>query len=192
MGTEPVTARRPAALVDRDGTINVEIGYLDDPDELELIPGAAAALGRLRDLGLALVVVTNQAQIGRGALASERLVAIHDRLHTLLAAEGAEVDLVLHCPHAPEQGCSCRKPAAGMAREARDRLGLDLASSFVIGDHASDMGLARAIGATGILVLTGHGRSESTEATPPADHIAADLAAAADIIAGLVREEATT
>jgi len=185
-----MTGRR-FALVDRDGTINEEVDHLDDPDQLELIPGSAAALRRLRELGLGLVVVTNQAQIGRGLLTEERLAEIHERLTAMLAAEGAEVDAILHCPHAPEGGCDCRKPGIGMARQAMARFGFDPAESFVVGDHASDMGMGRAIGAATFLVLTGHGREERANANDDADHVVADLAGAVDIIVELIGREAT-
>ena len=185
-----MTARR-FALVDRDGTINVEVEHLDDPSQLVLIPGSAGALRRLRDLGLGVVVVTNQAQIGRGLLSEERLAEIHERLTAMLAAEGAEVDAILHCPHAPGEGCDCRKPGVGMAREASARFGFDPAESFVVGDHASDMGMGSSIGATTFLVLTGHGHEERANAGDDADHVVADLAAAVDIIAASIEREAT-
>ena len=185
-----MTGRR-FALVDRDGTINVEVDYLDDPDDVVLIPGSAAALRRLRALGLGIVVVTNQAQIGRGLLTEERLDDIHRRLIAMLAAEGAEVEAILHCPHAPEAGCDCRKPRAGMAREAAARFGFDPAEAFVVGDHAADVAMGRALGATTFLVLTGHGLEEAPSARENADHVVADLGAATDIIAGLIRREAT-
>jgi D-glycero-D-manno-heptose 1,7-bisphosphate phosphatase len=178
---------RRFALVDRDGTINVERGHLTDLDDLELIPGAAAALRRMRDdLGLGIVVITNQAHVGRGLLSAERLSQIHLRLVELLAYEGAEVDGFLHCPHTPEDGCDCRKPEPGMARQAAERFGFDLREAFMIGDHASDVAMGRAVGATTVLVLTGHGRDEAARAAGAADHTAADLAAAVDIIATLV------
>jgi D-glycero-D-manno-heptose 1,7-bisphosphate phosphatase len=185
-----MTARR-FALVDRDGTINEEVDHLDDPDDLVLIPGSAAALRRLRELGLGVVVVTNQAQIGRGLLSEARLTEIHERLTAMLASEGAGVDAILHCPHAPEDGCDCRKPGTGMARDAVARFGFDPAEAFVVGDHASDMGMGRAIGAVTFLVLTGHGLEERVNAGDDADHVVADLAAAVDIIAASIGREAT-
>lgn len=178
-------------LVDRDGTINEEVGYLDDPDDLVLIPGSAAALRRLRDLGLGVVVVTNQAQIGRGLLTEARLAEIHERLTAMLAAEGAEVDAILYCPHTPEDGCDCRKPGTGLAREAAKRFGFDPAEAFVVGDHAGDVGMGRGIDATTFLLLTGHGSMEAEHAGDDADHVVADLAAATDIIAELIEREAT-
>jgi D-glycero-D-manno-heptose 1,7-bisphosphate phosphatase len=185
-----MTGRR-FALVDRDGTINVEVDHLGDPDDLELIPGSARALRRLRALGLGIVVVTNQAQIGRGLLTESRLTEIHDRLSSMLAAEGAEVDAILHCPHAPEDGCACRKPRPGMAFEAAARFGFDPSEAFVIGDHAADAAMGRAVGATTFLVRTGHGLEEVARAGDDADHVVADLAGAVDIIAGVIGGEAT-
>jgi D-glycero-D-manno-heptose 1,7-bisphosphate phosphatase len=181
---------RRFALVDRDGTINEERDHLARRDEVALIPGSARALVRLRDeLGMGIVVVTNQAQIGRGLLATEELGAIHERLLALLDAEGASVDAILHCPHRPEDGCACRKPLPGMAYEAADRFGFDPTQAVVIGDHASDMGMGAAIGATTILVRTGHGIEEQAGAAPFADHVADDLETAVDIIARLVAQE---
>ena len=180
---------RRFALVDRDGTINEERDHLTDPEELELIAGSAAALRRLRaTLGLGIVVVTNQAHVGRGLLAPTTLDRIHRRLESMLASEGASVDAILSCPHRPEDGCDCRKPAPGMALEAASRFGFDPARAFVIGDHAGDMGMGRAIGATTIMVRTGHGPEELAASEGLADHVAADLAGAVDIIATLIGE----
>jgi D-glycero-D-manno-heptose 1,7-bisphosphate phosphatase len=178
-------------LIDRDGTINEEVGHLGDPAELRLIPGAAGAIRRLRAAGLGVVVVTNQANVGRGLLTPDDLGRIHDKLSAMLAAEGADVDAILSCPHPPEDACACRKPAPGMAHEAVARFGFDPSRAFVIGDHAGDAGLGRAIGATTFLVLTGHGLEERPRAEREglADHVVPDLAAAADIITTLVEEE---
>ena len=177
---------RRFVLLDRDGTINVERNHITDPSEVELIPGSARALVRLRDeLGMGVVVVTNQAHVGRGLLTSGGLDRIHDRLRVLLAEEGATVDAIEVCPHRPEEGCSCRKPATGLAERAVGRFGFDPGTSFVIGDHAGDVELGRRIGATSILVLTGHGEEEREGAAQFADHVVPDLASAVDIIAAL-------
>jgi D-glycero-D-manno-heptose 1,7-bisphosphate phosphatase len=181
---------RRFVLVDRDGTINVERNHVTDPDEIELIPGSGQALARLRDeLGMGIVVVTNQAHVGRGLLTTEGLDRIHERLLSLLAGDGATVDAIEVCPHAPADGCSCRKPAPGLALRAADRFGFDPASSIVIGDHAADMEMGRRIGATSIQVMTGHGPEEREAAAPFAEHVAPDLATAVDIIAALGRTE---
>jgi len=174
------------ALVDRDGTINEERHYLATPDEVALIPGSADALVRLRDLGFGIVVVTNQAEVGRGNLALAELGRINDRLRVLLAENGARVDAIEVCPHRPEDGCDCRKPKPGMALRAADRFGFAPDASVVIGDHLADLGMGRAIGATTILVRTGHGAEAEPKTGALADHVADDLADAVTIIAALV------
>ena len=181
---------RRFALVDRDGTINEERHYIHDPDEVALIPGAGAALARLRDeLGMGIVVVTNQAEVGRGRLSVRRLDEIHERLRAMLAAEGAWVDAIEWCPHRPDDGCECRKPGVGMVTRAVARFGFEPAASFVVGDHAKDMAMGRAVGATTLLVRTGHGAEEERIAGALADHVADDLGGAVDIIAGVLTRE---
>ncbi len=176
---------RPFVLVDRDGTINVERHHLAGPDQVELVPGSAAALRRLHDEGFGIVIVTNQAQVGRGLLEPATLERINERLVALLGDEGACIDAIFVCPHDPAERCRCRKPAPGLAIDAAAALGFDLTTSFVVGDHASDMGMGRAIGATTLLVLTGHGENERERAAALADHVVTDLGAAVAIIAGL-------
>lgn len=178
--------RRRFALVDRDGTINEERHHLAAAEDVALIPGSAAALAKLRDLGLGIVVVTNQAEVGRGNLELTELERIHGRLTALLADDGATVDAIEVCPHRPEDGCDCRKPKPGMALRAAARLGFDPDATVVIGDHLADLGMGRAIGATTILVRTGHGADAEANAGDLADHVADDLAGAVAIIAGLV------
>jgi D-glycero-D-manno-heptose 1,7-bisphosphate phosphatase len=173
---------RRFVLVDRDGTINEEVDYVLEPGQLRLIPGAAAALRQLRELGLGIAVVTNQSPIGRGWLAPEELDRIHERLSDLLAAEGASVDGYYACPHAPGEGCDCRKPATGLAVRAASELGFDPAEAFVVGDHAGDVEMGRRVGARTILVRTGHGPDELAKAAPFADHVVDDLAAAVAVI----------
>jgi len=173
------------ALIDRDGTINEERHHLAAPDEVALIPDAAEALVRLRDLGFGIVVVTNQAEVGRGNLGLAELDRVNERLRTLLAEHGATVDAIEVCPHRPEDACACRKPKPAMALRAADRFGFAPADSVVVGDHLADLGMGRAIGATTILVRTGHGSEAEPEAGALADHVADDLAGAVDIIAAL-------
>jgi D-glycero-D-manno-heptose 1,7-bisphosphate phosphatase len=187
MGAGPVTRR--FALVDRDGTINEERHHLATAADVALIPGSADALVCLRDLGLGIVVVTNQAEVGRGNLAPAELNRIHGRLQTLLADQGATLDAIEVCPHRPEDGCDCRKPKPGMALRAAERFGFAPDASVVIGDHLADLGMGRAIGATTILVRTGHGANEESKAGDLADHVTDDLAGAVAIIAGLVGRE---
>lgn len=173
---------RRFVLLDRDGTINEEAGYVLAPDQLRLIHGAAEAIRELRGLGLGIVVLTNQSPVGRGWITEEQLDAIHDRFTTLLREAGADVDAIEHCPHTPDDGCRCRKPRTGMVERAAARLGFDPADAFVVGDHAGDMALGRSLGARTILVRTGHGEQEREAARDLADHVVADLLAAASII----------
>jgi len=178
-----MTSRR-FVLIDRDGTLNVEKHYLSDPDQLELYPGAAAAVRRLNQLGLGVVVVTNQSGIARGYFDLARLEAIHQRLRALLAAEGASIDGLYLCPHGPEEECPCRKPRPGMVEQAVAEHGFDPAQAFMIGDKEVDVALGHAVGATSFLVRTGHG--PAWVAGSQADFIVADLAAAVElIVAGL-------
>jgi D-glycero-D-manno-heptose 1,7-bisphosphate phosphatase len=179
---------RRFVLLDRDGTINEEIGYVLSPAELRLIPGAAEAIRDLRALELGVVIVTNQSSVGRGWITEADLSAIHDHLRELLRESGTDVDAIEHCPHRPEDDCSCRKPQTGMVDRAVADLGFDPAEAFVVGDHAGDMILGRAIGARTILVRTGHGEEEAEAARDLADRVVADLTAAA----AAIRDEVLT
>jgi D-glycero-D-manno-heptose 1,7-bisphosphate phosphatase len=179
---ETLVSRR-FVLLDRDGTINEEVGYVLRPDELRLIPGAADALRELRDLGLGLVVLTNQSPIGRGMLSVDELERIHARLSELLVVHGATLDRIEFCPHRPDEGCACRKPGTLMVERAAAALGFDPAASWLVGDHGSDLRLGRAVGARTILVRTGHGEQELERgAAEDADHVVADLLEAASVI----------
>lgn len=146
------------ALIDRDGTIIVEKHYLRDPDQVELVPGSAAALKRLSEAGVKLFVVTNQSGIGRGYYAEEDFRAVQERLAELLAPHGVAFTAVAFCPHAPGDCCECRKPATGMWEELRAAHGLEPSRTAMIGDNASDVAFGRAaLLAESVLVLTGHG-----------------------------------
>ncbi|MDD4951547.1 MAG: HAD-IIIA family hydrolase [Desulfovibrionaceae bacterium] len=175
-----------AVFLDRDGTVIQERHYLRDPDQVELIPGAARALERLKALGLKLVLVSNQSGVGRGYFSTRDVDAVHERLRAILAREGVELDGIFFCPHAPDEGCGCRKPAPGMALRAAESLGLDLGQSFVVGDKACDVDLGRAVGATAILVRTGYGAGHEALCRP--EHVADDLPGAAGIIEEIIRE----
>jgi D-glycero-D-manno-heptose 1,7-bisphosphate phosphatase len=175
---------RRFVVLDRDGTIIVERHYLSDPGGVELIEGAAAALRRLAGLGLGLVVVTNQSAVGRGFFGLERLDEIHARMEALLGREGVRLAGIYACPHHPDDECACRKPRTALVERAARELGFEPRRAFVVGDMASDVDLGRAVGATTLLVRTGHGAREAGSARP--DHVVADLAEAADVIERLV------
>jgi D-glycero-D-manno-heptose 1,7-bisphosphate phosphatase len=174
---------RPAVFIDRDGTLTEEIGYVNHPSRLRLLPRSAEAIRRLNAAGVAAVVVTNQAGIARGYFSADVLRATNDTLVAQLKDAGAHLDGVYVCPHHPTEGappyraaCDCRKPAPGLLRRAAAELDLDLAASTVVGDKASDLVPARTVGARAVLVLTGYGLGEW-------EYRRAEFAAAPDLVA---------
>jgi D-glycero-D-manno-heptose 1,7-bisphosphate phosphatase len=178
--------RRGVVVLDRDGTINVERHYLADPAQVELLAGAAEGLRHLRDLGMELIVVTNQSGVGRGYFTGDTLTAIHARLVECLAAEGVELGGIYVCPHVPADGCRCRKPGPGLLEEAGRERGFEPREAFVIGDKASDIELGRRAGSTTLLVRTGYGAEVAGAGDVTADHVVADLREAARVIEGLI------
>jgi len=185
--------------MDRDGTLTEEVGYVNHPSRLRILPRSAAAVRRLNAAGIAVVVVTNQAGIARGYFSPEVLAAVNAALVSQLKDEGAYLDGVDVCPRHPTEGepvyrmvCECRKPKPGLLLRAAADLGLDLGRSTRVGDKGSDLVAARAVGARAVLVLTGYGLGEweyrrSVLPVQP-DHVADDLFGAADwAIEGLSR-----
>jgi histidinol-phosphate phosphatase family protein len=188
-GGPPTGAARlaaPTVFLDRDGTINREVHHLSDPDQLELLPGAAEGLRKLCEAGCKLVVVSNQSPIGRGMFTEARLLEINGRLSEMLAAEGVKIGGWYWCPHAPWEGCACRKPAPGMFLRARDEMGVILEKSWVVGDRLGDLLAGRQVGAGTILVATGYGQDEHAlpEHTACVDYFVPTLREAADVILG--------
>ncbi|MEJ7783518.1 MAG: HAD family hydrolase [Solirubrobacteraceae bacterium] len=187
--SETTSARM--VLLDRDGTINAECHYLSSPDQVELLPGSAEAIGLLREgLGLPIAVVTNQSGIARGYFDDAALAEIHGRLNALLGHAGQSVDGYYHCPHHPDERCACRKPEPGMALRAAADWGADLSRSFVVGDNVCDIELGERVGAMTILVRTGHGKRTLAEDRVHPDHVVDDLLAAAHVIESVVEREA--
>lgn len=156
---------RPAIFLDRDGTINEDIGYVSSPDELIIYPYAASAVRLINEAGLKVIVITNQSGIARQLYDESTLATIHERLIDEMNGDGARIDGVYYCPHHPRIGnalyrrhCECRKPSPGMLHQAAREHDIDLGLSYIVGDKASDMNLATNAGARGVLVLTGYGR----------------------------------
>jgi D-glycero-D-manno-heptose 1,7-bisphosphate phosphatase len=186
-------ALRPVVFLDRDGTLNEEVGYIQDVSNLNLIKGAAEAVKRLNQAGVAAVLTTNQSGVARGYYPEQHIHKLHERLVSLLAQGGAKLDAVYYCPHLPDGTvepfncvCECRKPEAGMVTQALKEHGeYDPARSYVVGDKSTDVELAEKCGAKGVLVTTGFGQDvlEGKYQWPvKPDYIAKDLTEAVDWI----------
>jgi D,D-heptose 1,7-bisphosphate phosphatase len=188
---------RPAVFLDRDGTVIEQVHYLSDPAKVRLLARAAPALRRLRDAGYALVVITNQSAIGRGWLTVEQYGLVNDEMNRQLAAEGVTLDGVYYCPEAPTVDDRTaithgdRKPGPGLLLRAGRDLGLDLSTSWMIGDMISDVLAGINAGCKGSLLVETGKKFSDGDAPPDLDlTIVADLSAAADVILGSTGERA--
>jgi D-glycero-D-manno-heptose 1,7-bisphosphate phosphatase len=169
--------RDRAVILDRDGTIVIDRGYLDDPAGLEFTPGAAEGLRWLHSHGHRLVVITNQSGVGRGLFTLDRLESMNARLRAMVAEAGARLEGIYYCPHAPGTACACRKPAPGLLLQAAHELGFDPSAAVVIGDKASDVELGHRVGAATVLISDD--TCQATDLTGRPDFVAADLLRAA-------------
>lgn len=178
---------RPAAFIDRDGTIIRDANYVRDPNDVVLLPGAADAVRRLNDRGIPVIVVTNQSGIARGYLTAEDFELVRVRLDDLLARQGARIDATYMCPHLPDitGPCDCRKPGTGLYRQAIAEHGLDPMRSLFTGDRWRDVAPAAELGGFPVLL--------DVESTPAADRVtgaeqsirtAASLGEAVDLFLG--------
>jgi D-glycero-D-manno-heptose 1,7-bisphosphate phosphatase len=165
---------RPAAFLDRDGTILEEAGYLDRLERLAFFPYAIDAIRLLNRAGFAVVVITNQSGVGRGLYEESFVHRVHKVMDERIGAGGGRIDGYYYCPHHPNaeiekyrRDCECRKPGSGMLRQAASELGLDLSQSFTVGDKWSDVRAGVAAGTRSVLVRTGYGRA--SEETPVTD-----------------------
>lgn len=178
-------------FLDRDGTLNPDPGYIRSPDQYELFPGVADALAKLKRAGARLIVVTNQSGVARGFLSMRDLEAIHEKLARLLGEAGVTLDAVYVCPHHPDDGCECRKPKIGLVDRAVREHGVDLSRSYLIGDRARDMELAKRVGARSVLVTTAVLEPKQVdglrEADVMPDQVASSLEEAAEWIWGDVQ-----
>ena len=171
-------------FLDRDGTLNPDPGYIPSSDQFELFPGVAQALSRLKQAGARLIVVTNQSGVARGLFSAGDLDGIHAKLRYLLGEAGVSLDAIYVCPHHPDDGCNCRKPDRGLIDRAVGEQRIDLTRSYLIGDHARDIELAKRVGSRSILVTTGAVLPEQVEGLkasgPVPDRVASSLAEAVD------------
>lgn len=180
----PNEKKNRAVFLDRDGTINEDVGYLSRLEDLKIYDNAPEAIRLMKEKGFLTVVVTNQSGVARGFFSEDFIVTVHDKMNEYLKERGASLDALYYCPHHPRYGneiyrkeCSCRKPQPGLLIRAAEDLDIDLTASYVIGDMPRDMDIARKVGARGVMVKTGYGNN--VVATSKPDHIAADLLAAA-------------
>jgi len=151
-------AMRKAVFLDRDGTLNEDPGYLNDPEKVKLLPGVEESLSKLKEAGFLLIVISNQSGVGRGLIEPLILPKIHDRLNRLLAPSGAMIDHFESCLHRPEEDCDCRKPKPKLIRDAARELSVDISRSYMVGDKISDVDAGRNAGCKKtILVCTGWG-----------------------------------
>lgn len=152
MDSEP--RKNVAVFLDRDGTLNEDRGYVTSPEQLLLFSGVSEALARLNQLGVRVILVTNQSAIGRGMMTTHDLQHIHQKLAGLLRAHGGRIDEIYVCPHRPDEGCACRKPHVAMIKQAAERFSLDMSQSFFVGDKCSDLEAAHKAGVIGVLVMS--------------------------------------
>jgi D-glycero-D-manno-heptose 1,7-bisphosphate phosphatase len=175
-----------AVFLDRDGTINEEMGYINHLSRFRLLPQAVPAIRRLNAAGLRVVVITNQSGAARGYFPASLVEEIHAHLKQVLAAGGAHLDGIYSCLHGPDDHCACRKPQPTLMVQAARDLNLDLSRSYAVGDRYRDIETAANAGAKGILVLTGYGRGEYEylRAAQPVQpvHVADDLLEAVEWI----------
>jgi len=177
----------PAVFIDRDGTIIEDRDYCSNPVDVKILPGVAEALVYLKSKGFKLIIITNQSGIGRCLFTTEQYRAVEAEV--LRQLRESFIDATYFCPHVPDQSCSCRKPAPGMVAEAARDHGIDLSSSFLVGDKESDVECGRNAGVRTVRVKTG---LQSDTTGSKADWIAADLPAAAEIILSASAKTART
>jgi len=169
-------------IVDRDGTLCVEReGYLQTPDDWAPLPGALDAIARINQAGYHVVIAANLPGLGRGLFDMAALNAIQAKMNKQLAAVGGRVEAIFYCPHAPDEGCTCRKPLPGLFQQIGERYKVDLRNIHAVGDSVRDVQAAAAAGCIPHLVLTGKGAPVQTDPLPPpfpvGTRVHADLAA---------------
>ena len=152
---------RKTFFLDRDGTINEEIGFLHEVEKVKILEGVAEGIKRAREKGYLIIVISNQSGIGRGYFREEDVKKVNERINEILSKEGAEVDAFYYCPHSPEENCSCRKPKPGLFLKAIKDWDIDIFSSINVGDSLRDIEAGIRAGVKkNFLVLTGKGKEQ--------------------------------
>ncbi len=168
-------------ILDRDGVINHDSdAYIKSLDEWIPIPGAIEAIARLSKAGWTVAVATNQSGLARGYYDEATLQVMHARLRELVAEQGGELGLIVHCPHGPDDGCRCRKPSPGMLEQIATHYGVTLKGIWFVGDSSGDLSAAQAVDCQPVLVKTGKGERTLAKPLPAGTLIFDDLAAVAD------------
>jgi D-glycero-D-manno-heptose 1,7-bisphosphate phosphatase len=180
---------RPAVFIDRDGTINEQMGYINHPSRFVILPGVPEAVGLLNRNNYLVIIISNQSGVARGYFPIALVHKVHDLLKAELKEKGGTVDGIYFCPHHPQGivpeyrlDCNCRKPKTGLVVQARKSFDIDMSKSFVVGDRYLDIELANQLNVKGILVKTGYGRGEIEHILPGKQkptYIAEDLLHAA-------------
>ncbi len=180
---------RGCVILDRDGVINHDSPhYIRSPEQWHPIDGSLEAIAALCGAGFATVVVSNQSGVGRGLLSARTLAQIQDRMSRAVARAGGRLSGIYHCPHTPDAGCDCRKPATGMVRQMERELGYSARRAPLVGDKPSDLELARKVGSRPILVRTGYGESTLAGLNDDDVEVFADLSHVAE---ALIQESVT-
>jgi len=178
--------KKPAVFLDRDGTVNEQMGYINHVSRFVLLPGAGQAIRLLNEAGYLAIIVSNQSGVARGYYPVDLVHQVHDKMKTLIKKDGATLDGIYFCPHYPNgkvspyaMGCDCRKPGTGLIRKAEADFDIDMENSYVIGDRCSDIEMAHNAGLKSILVKTGYGKGDLAYVFPRFPfqplHVAEDL-----------------
>lgn len=178
--------KRPAVFMDRDGTVNEQMGYINHISRFDILPGVTEAVRLLNENGFLAIVVSNQSGVARGYFPVDLVERVHEHLRTSLKKEGAHIDGIFFCPHYPRGllpeycfECDCRKPKTGLLEQARKRFDIDMERSYAIGDRHTDMEFAHNARLKSVLVKTGYGLGEIEHILPRSslkpEYIARDL-----------------
>ena len=164
---------KPAVFIDRDGTINEQMGYINHLSRFHLLPGVSEAIRLLNERNFLAIIVTNQSGVARGYFPIDLIHEIHSFLMDTLRNNGATIDGIFFCPHHPRGKiseytceCNCRKPGTGLIDKARETFDIDMSRSYVVGDHFTDLELAQRCNLDGIIVKTGYGLGEVSYTLP--------------------------
>ena len=188
--------KNKAVFVDRDGTINVDVHYLDDPDKFEMYPGVQIGMKKLQENGFKIIVITNQSGIARGYFTEEQLSHIHERMKQEFQMFNVTLDGIYYCPHHPNDECNCRKPNTGLFEKAIAEHDIDVKKSYMLGDKILDIGAGKKIGVRTVLIPEPHVRedflSQKNEWEHHPDYIADDFKDAVEWILKIKGNDVST